>query len=444
MTKKKTIIGYLISGLIVILLTGAMVFGTNAAMEAFMDYDVKLVQAAAFRSEQMKKAAEEGQSAALQLQAEIMKHEQMELFYQQNKNRTYYHYYGQYYELFNNVYNADTLFIGTSHASHGVNPLYIEENFPNRSFFNFALNGSVPSYYLNWYNILKREANYPIPRTVIYCVDWFMFDTGWLWRRISYDEPADMPLGMMRAIKKKEEASQNTGTDQTGDASGEDTAVTEQKELTILEKIKAANPKKIDDVMTVVLQYFPVFSSRDRLPEMFRWMLGEKQPIPAPLTEAELEEIAQSYEGDAQIPVYEHNYLKDSAQNLTHLYYKGYIPWDVRYGGGTGGMSCNYAESEWTAFTALMEKFKEDGVEVIFVEIPEYNAKNAGSRKKYNEKIAAYAEENGIPFLNYNMELKSEINDDHTNYSDWGHMNLAGSTKFSEILGEDLKEVLED
>ena len=442
MTKKRTLFATLLSGLIVILLAAAMVFGVNVGMEAFMDYDIRLVQAAAVRSEQIKKAAEKGQNAALEAQAEIMKHEQMELFYQQNKSRTYYHYYGQYYELFNNVYNADTIFIGTSHASHGVNPLYIEEHFPDRSFFNFALNGSVPSYYISWYNILKDEAEYPIPKTVIYCVDWFMFDTGWLWRRISYDTPADMPLGMMRAIKKSDVITESFGSAVSGDSADEAAASAEQKELTLTEKLKAAEPKNIDDVLTVFLQNIPVFSSRDRLPEMFGWMFGEKKEIPAPLTDSELEEIAQSYIGETEIPVYEHEYLRDSAQNLTHLYYKGYIPWDVSYNGGSEGSSCNYSESEWTSFTALIKKLQEDGAEVIFVQIPEYNAKNIGSRKKYNEKLAAYAKKHGIPFLNYNDELKSELNSDPANYSDWGHMSLAGSTKFSEMLAEDLKSIL--
>ena len=35
-------------------------------------------------------------------------------FYQSYKNRKDYHYFGKYYELFNNVYGADTLILGSS------------------------------------------------------------------------------------------------------------------------------------------------------------------------------------------------------------------------------------------------------------------------------------------------------------------------------------------
>ncbi len=437
MTKKKTLTGTIISGLIVVILAAAMVYGANAAMEAYMDYDIQLVQASAARAEQLRQAAEKGQSESLRAEAERVKHEQMETFYQQNKKRDNFHYYGQFYELFNNVYNADTIFIGTSHAAHGINPLYLEESMPDRSFFNFALNGSVPSYYLKWYDIMKNEAGYPTPKTVIWCVDWFMCDTNWLWRRISFDEPADMPLGMMRAIRKTEKKPENNvAEDQTSPEKTESPA--QQTDLTLLEKIKSAQPKSVDDVMTVIMQNIPVFSSRDRMPEMFRWLFGEKEQIPPPLTEEELEEIAQGYAEEVEIPVYEHEYLQDSQKNLTHLYYKGYIPWDVKYPGETTVVGCGFSDSEWDAFISLLDEFKKDGVEVIFVQVPEYSGAKSSDRKKYNHKIEKVAEEYGIPFLNYNDDLSSEINADPACYSDWGHMSLEGSTKFSEVLGEDL------
>ena len=56
---KRTVIGYLLSGLAVIFIASVLVLGVNGAMEAFMDYDVKLVQAASARSDQIAKAAEE-------------------------------------------------------------------------------------------------------------------------------------------------------------------------------------------------------------------------------------------------------------------------------------------------------------------------------------------------------------------------------------------------
>lgn len=104
------------------------------------------------------------------------------------ENRDY-HYYGQFYEMFNQMYKADTIFLGSSRTVYGINPLYLDnaDSLQYYSFYNFALNAAGPSYYLQWYDVFKNEANYPLPDTVIYSVDWFMFDDSWMWRRFNYD-----------------------------------------------------------------------------------------------------------------------------------------------------------------------------------------------------------------------------------------------------------------
>ena len=91
--------------------------------------------------------------------------------------------------------------------SHGVNPKYIEEAYSgkgDRSFFNFSLNGSNPSYYVEWYKFFK-ESGYPKPRTIVYCVDWFMTDLGWLWRRKEFDSNYDCPQYIAKQLKIAEE-----------------------------------------------------------------------------------------------------------------------------------------------------------------------------------------------------------------------------------------------
>lgn len=104
------------------------------------------------------------------------------------ENRDY-HYYGQFYEMFNNMYKADTIFLGSSRTVYGINPLYLDDvdSLQYYSFYNFALNAAGPSYYLQWYDVFKNEAKHPLPDTVIYSVDWFMFDSSWMWRRFNYD-----------------------------------------------------------------------------------------------------------------------------------------------------------------------------------------------------------------------------------------------------------------
>jgi len=435
--KRKTITGYLLSGFCVIALAAAMVFGVNAAMQAYMDDEVARIRASAFRAEQIRQAAEAGENLALQNEVMRLKLEQMEQFYQQNKYRTEYHYYGQYYELFEQVYAADTLIIGTSHAAHGVHPLYLDEAFADRNFFNFALNGATPSYYLKWYDILKKEAEYPLPKTVIWCVDWFMCDSGWLWRRISYDEPADGALGMMRAIHAGDAPGEQIRQEE-----GDSPSVTlPAAEKTLWEKVKEADPKNLDDLMTVLMTNIPVFSSRDRLPEMAAWLFSEKEPVPSPLTDEELAEISSGYAGDTQLPVYEHEEIPGNSFR-THKYYKGYIPYEVPYGGEQGTVGCSFHPEEWDAFLALLEDFREDGVQVILVQVPEYSGAASADRITYNGKIAQIAQQYDLSFLNYNDQLLSPINDDALNFSDWGHLNENGSIAFSKKLAEDLAPLL--
>ncbi|MGN1345874.1 MAG: hypothetical protein ACI4V1_03760, partial [Eubacteriales bacterium] len=117
-----------IKGFLVIGLAFLMAFGLNHAMQSFLDDEVAAVQAAAERAAKIEEAllAAENEAEARRLEAElaVKKAEQYEEFYQKYKTRHCYHYYGQFYEMFENMYNADTIFIGTSHTAHGVNPLY--------------------------------------------------------------------------------------------------------------------------------------------------------------------------------------------------------------------------------------------------------------------------------------------------------------------------------
>lgn len=405
----------LLSGLAVIGLTFLLVLGANALMDRFLQAELEATREAILRAEKSDEAAR--------------KAEQQEIFYQTYKTRENYQYYGQYYELFNNVYNADTIFIGTSHGTHGVNPLHFEADYPHRSFYNFSLNGTVPSYYLQWYQILKNEAKYPVPDTVIYCVDWFMCDSGWLWRRMSFDEPADMPLGIVRALR---ELSAPAPEESAAESMPEETEKSLQRLLR--DSVAENGLLDLEEHLTVLLTNTPIFSSRDRIPEMVQYFcMGEQRNSAGP---------GQTVDPGEGIPVYEHEYLKDYTNNVTSLFYKGYIPWEVSYPGDAGELSCVDNPEEWAAFELLLDEFQKDNVTVIFVQAPEYCGVTSAMRTQNNEKILAIARERGIPFLNYNGEPHCEIRDDPSNYSDWGHLNGKGSTAFSKQLCRDLAEYL--
>lgn len=94
-------------------------------------------------------------------------------------------------------------------------------------------------------------------------------------------------------------------------------------------------------------------------------------------------------------------------------------------------------------FVKLLNQFKKDDINVIFVSTPEYipswRTTDILESYKYFEK---HAEERNIPYLNYNKNLESEINYDSTYFNDWVHLNEKGAKKFSEMLSSDLQKLI--
>jgi hypothetical protein len=102
-------------------------------------------------------------------------------------DREYYpHYPLQYGEVFHPKVNANVVILGASHATHGINPKYLESDQYN--VFNFALNGAPPTFNLEWYEKIFR-CYYKKPRYVIYSVHWGMFDDHILRRQFEQDSP---------------------------------------------------------------------------------------------------------------------------------------------------------------------------------------------------------------------------------------------------------------
>lgn len=437
-----------IKGLIVVALAFLMAFGLNSAMQSFLDDEVAVVQAAAERAAKIEAAlaAAENEAAAKRLEAElaVKKAEQYEEFYQKYKTRHCYHYYGQFYEMFDNMYNADTIFIGTSHTAHGVNPLYMEEVMPEKSWFNFALNGSNPQYYVDWWKVFL-ESGYPIPETIVYCVDWFMCDDGWLWRRIDFDTNPDCPVDIMRKIKtaeKRKEAVENHNAKVEGE-----NVTTETETVQKTETPEKINWFDIDEATTYLFSRIPIIYSRDRIPEMIAYYKngGKFDTVEE---EVDLEALLAEADDDTplpEVPVYKHAHQADQDNNITSSYYKGYIPWERGFSGGTVHQGCNDRESQWKAFEKLLDIFKENDIHVIFVEVPEFvKGRRTDKMEPNNDRIEEVAEKYGITFYNYNEELYGEINESPSNFSDWGHMNTKGSTEFSKLLAQDLKEYFDN
>jgi len=102
------------------------------------------------------------------------------------------HYPLQYREAFHPKVNANMIILGASHATHGINPRYLETD--HLRVFNFSLNGAGPAFNLKWYRKIFQP-NYPRPLYVIYGVHWGMFDESLLRRAFEHDSkyfPHDM------------------------------------------------------------------------------------------------------------------------------------------------------------------------------------------------------------------------------------------------------------
>jgi len=117
-------------------------------------------------------------------------------------DREYYpHYSLQYDEVFRPKVNANVIILGASHATHGINPKYLESD--GLKIYNFSLNGASPSFNLKWYKRVFQHY-YKKPSHVIYGVHWVMFDSQFLKRRFEQDSkyfPFDVFLKEMRDLK---------------------------------------------------------------------------------------------------------------------------------------------------------------------------------------------------------------------------------------------------
>ena len=416
-------------------------------MRSFLNRELAAVQEASRKAGEAAALAEGSDDPLAIRLAEIAKLEAQEAFYQKYKYRDDFHYYGQFYEMYEQVYAADTIFIGTSHTSHGVNPYYIEQEYSGeggRTFFNFGLNGSNPKYYVEWYKLFK-ESGYPKPRTIVYCVDWFMTDgAGWLWRNIQFDTNRDCPQYIAYHLKQAEDeaAAKAAAEAQSAPETEPETEAPEPEPETDNQPSSGDEEEaffSLDSWLTKFMNSMMIIHNRDRIPEMIRSWFG---------IEAEEAETAAEPEEEPEdelppLPLYVHNQgIVDNTGVLTDSYYKGFAAWEAHYGGGT--VHQHYADSkdQWNAFTSLVEQFLDDGIEVIFVEVPEYveGREVTGNWDiKSNERLADYAWEMDIPFLNYNEE-DNHINTDYTYYSDWGHMNADGAEEFSKVLIKDLEK----
>ena len=185
--------------------------------------------------------------------------------------------------------------------------------------------------------------------------------------------------------------------------------------------------------MTYITNRFPVFSSRNRIIDL---ILPDKKEI------EEIQEdesfIIEKKEKKSK------EYSINGEGHRLDLFYKGYAPWESQfYGHYAGEARTTYHRTEEISFTTLLNQFEEDNIPVVFIMAPEYlQGRTAPQFEDMVEIISKIADERNIPFLNYNTNLISEINEDYTCYGDWGHLSDKGAHLFSQKLYDDLNEIL--
>ncbi len=434
----------MIKAFFVLLIAFIVIFILNMMMQTFLDREIielsKIAEKTAAAEAALNTAEDAVEIARLKYEADLLKMQQAEAFYQKYKDRGSYQDYGQFYELYTNTVSADIIILGTSHATHGINPKYLEEENTGYKFFNFALNGSNPTYYYNWYTKLFKETEYPKPKMIIMSVDWFMFDDGWLWRRLEHDDSPDRPVDIMRqlvASMPKVSAKTETGV---SDAMRDAIIKTITGEH-IEKNAKKINVFDIDGMLEIIFSRIAVIYARDRIFEMLSsYFSHDNEPTYDPVADDAGTSAAYNEITHYTLPVYEHPFLMDGLGFVTSGYYQGYIPWESGFGGHVSDADCSDNPSQVKDFSRLLDLFKQEEIPVIFVMCPEYiPGRNAPQFYVNNDYLIALSEQYKIPYLNYNTDLVSDFNNDYGNFSDWGHMNTKGSTDFSKALAKDIK-----
>lgn len=264
----------------------------------------------------------------------------------------------KYAEITQPAVQAERIILGTSKAVRAINPAGLDS--AETQTYNFAFNGSRPTFYLPWYRLLLR-AHYLRPQTVLYAVDWFMFDETRLRRQFEQDSeflPGDV---FWRALF---EPDLNTGA--------------------------------------LLLNRFPLIKDKEAL--LLRL---------APIAPSE----------------YDYDRL-DS-------YIRGYVPRQGTTQLPDLSTPLHNSPAQEAAFTTLLDLLAADGVQVIFVHLPEdLNLITPDAAAVAH--LHAIAVARSIPFLDYNRELAGDFNYTGAYFLDVFHMSEAGSAVFTARLRQDL------
>lgn len=116
----------------------------------------------------------------------------------------------------------------------------------------------------------------------------------------------------------------------------------------------------------------------------------------------------------------------------------GFVPLEPLAGpGGPGPTAFKVDDAFVDDLRRLLQILRADRVELVGFQTPEFRAQVHGYAPQ-NRRLLAVVREFGVPFLNYNVELASDLNDDPTLFNDAGHLNARGAKRFSRRFATDL------
>ncbi len=138
-------------------------------------------------------------------------------------------------------------------------------------------------------------------------------------------------------------------------------------------------------------------------------------------------------------------FQKGRENYLMNTYDRGYTTYERPY-----DRNLFYVNKRWEIdtepviyFTKLVTQMVFEKVKIIFVLPPEYGIepefyKKSGALLIVNKLSKKFE----IPFLNFNTDLRTYVNEDVIFFSDWRHMNGKGSMIFSKQLTKELCKVI--
>lgn len=130
---------------------------------------------------------------------------------------------------------------------------------------------------------------------------------------------------------------------------------------------------------------------------------------------------------------------------LVDKYDDGFVPLEEKYLDRRTKVEprVKNSEKEMSSFLELVSMIQANGVELLFVEAPEYNRGVQCESILPNEELLwSLARSRRIEYINFNRERRSEINDDPSYFGDQRHLNYAGAQRFSKMLSDDINDLI--